>query len=65
VQRTGPNRHYQPFFPCAYDAIGEIVARYRTLDNNSFTVNGLQSEIWHLISDVFLIVFTHALNASP
>jgi predicted metal-dependent HD superfamily phosphohydrolase len=24
VQRTGLNLHYRPFFPCAYDAIGEI-----------------------------------------
>jgi hypothetical protein len=28
--------------------------RYQILDNNSFTVNDLQSKTWHLISDIFL-----------
>jgi hypothetical protein len=28
--------------------------RCRTPDNNTPTVNGLQDEIWHLVSDVFL-----------
>jgi hypothetical protein len=28
--------------------------RCQILDNNGFTANGLQSEIWHLTSDVFL-----------
>jgi hypothetical protein len=29
-------------------------ARCQILDNNSLTANGWQSEIWHLVSDVFL-----------
>jgi hypothetical protein len=29
-------------------------ARCQILGNNSLTANGLQSEIWHLVSDVFL-----------
>jgi Beta-lactamase len=36
--------------------------RCQILDNNSLTVNGLQSKIWHLVSDVFLKEFVLTKN---
>jgi hypothetical protein len=48
--------------------------RCQTLDNNSLKVNGLQSEIWYLISEVFLkavgsfyffAVYKHEMPFSP